>query len=327
MADRTLSAVAAAHPNIALVKYWGKRPGTANVPAVPSLSVTLDGLTTRTRVSFDADLESDTIVRNGSSVEDPRVIACLDRLRERAGKPTLRATIDTTNDFPTAAGLASSASGFAALVTAADAALGLGLDAAERSVEARIASASAARSVYGGFVALNGVGTDSSTWRAVPLDADPAWLNVVIAICDPRSKDVSSAEGMRRSALTSPYYDRWVAETRLDFALARDAVEKRDFERLATVAEASCLKMHAVMLTTRPMLVYWNGATLECMRVVTELRAQGTPVFFTIDAGPQVKAICVAEAAATVAKALSVLPGVLETRTVKLGAGARIEDR
>src|SRR5262245_18906886 len=250
--DGTWSATAVAHPNIALVKYWGKRPGTQNVPAVPSLSVTLDGLTTRTHVTFATDLEADTIVRNGSSVEDSRVIACLDRLRTRAGASSLRASVETTNDFPTAAGLASSASGFAALVTATDAALGLGLSAAERSVEARIASASAARSVFGGFVALDGNGNDSDTWRAIPLDADPAWLCVVIAICDSRSKDISSSEGMRRSALTSPYYDRWVTETRLDFELAREAVERRDFERLTLVAEASCLKMHAVMLTSVP---------------------------------------------------------------------------
>src|SRR5262245_19416619 len=191
--DGTWSATSVAHPNIALVKYWGKRPGTQNVPAVPSLSVTLDGLTTRTRVTFDTDLEADAIVRNGASVDDSRVIACLDRLRSRAGRSALRANVETTNDFPTAAGLASSASGFAALVTAADAALGLGSSAAERSVEARIASASAARSVYGGFVSLDGNGNDSDTWRAAPLDADLAWLQVVIAVCDSRSKHTSSS--------------------------------------------------------------------------------------------------------------------------------------
>jgi diphosphomevalonate decarboxylase len=322
----TARATAVAHPNIALVKYWGKRPGTPNIPAAPSLSITLDGLTTRTTVTFDARFDADVVALNGKRVDDARVIACVDRLRKKASCDQ-RARIETTNDFPTAAGLASSASGFAALVTAVDGALALDLSAEQRSVEARIASASAARSIHGGFCALDGHGVDSDSWIATALDADPGWLEVVIAICTTAAKRVSSSEGMRRSALTSPYYDRWRVETKLDFDLARNAVERRDFEKLALVSEASCLKMHAVMLTSLPALHYWNGATLACIAAVDELRARGVPVFFTIDAGPQVKAVCQRGVGEQVATALRALPGVVETRLVGLGAGARLEAR
>jgi len=319
-----LRARARAHPNVALVKYWGKRPGTHNIPAAPSLSVTLDGLTTVTDVRFDAELDADRFVLNGQPVDDVRISACLDRLRTRAGSP-LKAEVDTHNDFPTAAGLASSASGFAALVTAVDAALGLGLSPAERSVEARLASASAARSVFGGFVALDGIGSDSARWFATPLEADPAWLEVVVAVNETETKPVSSSEGMRRSALTSPFYNPWLDETRLDFDLAQAAIAGRDFERLATISERSCLEMHAVMMTSSPALLYWNTATFVCMHEVTKLRAAGTPVFFSIDAGPQVKAVCERGASAVVARVLGAVPGVLDTRTVGLGPGATVE--
>jgi diphosphomevalonate decarboxylase len=179
--------------------------------------------------------------------------------------------------------------------------------------------------VHGGFCALHGNGADSDSWAATALESDPRWLQVVIAIASTETKTVSSSEGMKSSALTSPYYDRWLTETALDFDLAREAVERRDFEKLAAVSEASCLKMHAVMLTSVPALHYWNAATLACIDAIGELRARGTPVFFTIDAGPQVKAVCEAGAAAKVAAALRPLPGVIETRTVGLGAGARLE--
>jgi diphosphomevalonate decarboxylase len=146
-----VSVVACAHPNIALIKYWGKAPTEGNVPATPSLSVTLDTLTTRTEVVL---ADADTLYLNGEPAQDAKVTGCLTDLRSRYAIPPVE--VRTGNDFPTAAGLASSASGFAALVTAIDALCGLGMSAAERSTWARRASASAARSIFGGFVTLTG---------------------------------------------------------------------------------------------------------------------------------------------------------------------------
>ena len=98
----------------------------------------------------------------------------------------------------------------------------------------------------------------------------------------------------------------------------------RDFPALAAIAEHNCLKMHAVMLTTRPPLLYWTPATLACLHKIQALRQDGVPVFFTVDAGPQVKAICLPGAADDVAVALGNLPGVLQILRSPLGEGARL---
>lgn len=309
-----MSTSAHAHPNIALVKYWGKAPGRLNVPATPSLSVTLDALTTTTEVDAAG---SDEFLLNGQPRQDPKLAAWLAQLRERYRVPPIR--VQSCNDFPTGAGLASSASGYAALVTAIDAAFDLGLGHATRSDLARRGSASAARSVYGGFVTLYG-----PEWRAVPLaDVDHWPLQVVVAVTDAASKAVPSTEGMRQSA-SSPYFRAWVESTPDDFSHACVAVERRDFTALADVAEHSCLKMHGLMLATRPGLVYWNAATVACLQRLRALRGDGTAVFFTIDAGPQVKAVCLPEARPVVEQTLADVPGVHRLIVSGLGAGARI---
>jgi diphosphomevalonate decarboxylase len=316
-------ATAEAHPNIALVKYWGKRDGPDNLPATPSLSITLDTLRTRTHVTFDAAARARTVVLNGAEVADAKIEACIDRLVARAGRRLPPVRVDTENNFPTSAGLASSASGVAALVTALDAALGLALSAAERCDETRRASASAARSLYGGFVTLTG-GDDPGTWLASPLLPAADWpLQVVIAICAESAKATPSSAGMLHSR-TSPFYSRWLAQAPDDFEMARSAVAKRDFTALANVAEANCLAMHAVMTTARPGLVYWNGATVECLHAIRTLRAAGSAVFFTIDAGPQVKAVCEAGAVAAVRAALQSISGVQRVVTAGLGGPARV---
>ena len=319
----TSSATAEAHPNIALVKYWGKRTGTDNVPATPSLSITLSQLRTRTRVDVDPSLADHVVRLNGNVVRDAKIDACIARLVARSRRPDVKLTVVTDNDFPTAAGLASSASGFAALITAIDAVLDLRLSAGERSIEARRASASAARSLFGGFVTLSG-GADADSWIARPeLDASAWPLAVVVAICSEKPKAVSSSAGMRHST-TSPFFDRWTQAGAADFEAARAAIAARDFARLGEVAEANCLAMHAVMLSARPGLVYWTGATVDCVDCVRRLRDTGEAVFFTIDAGPQVKAVCEPESAERVRAALERVPGVERVLVVGLGDGARI---
>ena len=307
-------AVAVAHPNIALVKYWGKRPGRGNVPATPSLSITLDGLTTRTRVDPAAE---DSLEINGERRQDAKVAGLVAALREDFGLPAMRIT--SCGNFPVGAGLASSASGFAALVTAVNETFALGLPTAARAVWARRGSASAARSLFGGFVAL-----DPDAGASTVLDRDEWPLEVVIAVTSDAAKAVSSTEGMERSRNTSPFYGAWMQSAATDFDDACRAIRRRDFEALATTAEHSCLKLHALMLSTRPGLLYWTAATIDAIRAVRALRAAGTPVFFTIDAGPQVKAVCLRAAAATVADRLRELSGVKRVMRVGLGAGARV---
>jgi len=321
-----MKATAVAHPNIALVKYWGKADADHNIPAVGSLSITLDGLSTMTTVHFDAGLEADEFTLGGR--ENPemaaRVSRCLDLVREIAGRSD-HAVVESENDFPTAAGLASSASGFAALVVAADAALGAGIDRPELADLARRASGSAARSLFGGFVELRLTPEGPRSTETRQILEPSGWpLEVVVAVTDPGPKDVGSTEGMARSERTSPFYANWVVSSQGDLAAARRAVAERDFEALAEVGESSCLKMHAVMLSARPGLVYWNGTTVECIRRIRELRSRGLPVFFTIDAGPQVKAVCEPEASKRVTDELAAIQGVAKVLVSGLGEGARV---
>ncbi|MAW43287.1 MAG: diphosphomevalonate decarboxylase [Gammaproteobacteria bacterium TMED243] len=304
-----------AHPNIALVKYWGKQEKPGNLPATPNLSISLAGLTTVTHVS---DAPSDTFILNSKETSDPKLVRWLEALRGTFDVPPLQ--IDSGNDFPTSAGLASSASGFAALITAINAHCDLGLNQEMCSEWARVGSASAARSIFGGFVALV-----PPQWQAIPMAKRDHWpLEVVVAVTSNEPKSVNSGEGMERSRLTSPYYNAWVRDATTDFAAASEAIERRDFLSLAAVAELNCLKMHSIMLTSQPTLSYWTPASIACMDRVRSLREEGHDVFFTVDAGPQIKAVCLPASADAVASALSETPGVLEVIRSSLGEGARV---
>jgi diphosphomevalonate decarboxylase len=316
---------ARAGANFALIKYWGKADARLNVPAVGSISITLDSLYTETEVVLDETLARDELVLDGRRRDEDvaKISACLDLLRAKAGVTT-RARVTSRNNFPTGAGLASSASGFAALVRAAEATLDLDLTPRERSIVARQGSGSAARSIFGGFVEMHaGNAQDGSDSFAEPLLDAAEWpLEVVIAVTATGEKDVGSRSGMTRSATSSPYYAAWVAEQPADLAAARSAIRARDFAALAELAEHNCLKMHATALAARPPLVYFNGATVECLHAVRRLRAAGVPVFFTIDAGPQLKAVCAPGARAAVEAKLRAVPGVLDLLTSRLGSGA-----
>lgn len=326
--DAALEAVALARPNIALVKYWGKRDAALNLPAGGSISITLQSLRTRTRVRFDRDRSDDAIALDGRDpVAAPeRVRRCLDVVRRRAGV-SLPALVESENNFPAGAGLASSSSGYAALVVAAAAALRLDLDARELSAIARRGSGSAARSIFGGFVEMSpGVRADGEDACAAQLLAPFDWpLDVVIAVTSREAKRVGSSAGMERTRATSPFYPAWLAAGAEDLAKARLAIARRDFRALAEISERNCLAMHAAMLGCQPPLVYMNDVTLECMHLVRVLRnGDGLATFFTVDAGPQVKAVCLPEDAPRVAAALRRVPGVLTVLTSALGEGAAV---
>ena len=325
-----MAVTAQAQPNIALIKYWGKRDTALNIPATSSLSLTLATLWTRTSVTFDPKLRADSLRLNHA--EHPaalaRASACLNVLRQRAATGHY-AQVETHNNFPTGAGLASSASGFAALVLAASSALGLQLDRRELSILARRGSGSAARSLFGGFVTLvSGERDDGLDAYAEPLLSAEQWpLHVVVAVTSTQAKSIGSSTGMELSRQTSPFYSAWVDGADDDLTIAHNAVLARDFPALAAISEFSCMKMHAVMLASQPALLYWNGATVECMHAIRTLRERdGLGVFFTVDAGPQVKAICLPEDAARVAAALANIRGVAEVLSSPLGEGAALID-
>lgn len=321
-----MRATAMAHPNVALIKYWGKRAAAGNLPATGSLSVTLGGMRSETTVEFDPALPADEVLLNGAPNAEAasRVTTCLDLLRADAGVRE-HARVTSHNDFPTGAGLASSASGFAALALAGAAALGLEASPARLQEVARIGSGSAPRSLFGGFVRLS---NEREGTRCEPVLGPADWpVSVVVAITSEAAKATGSRPGMAQSQRSSPYYPAWVDTHAADMAAALDCIAARDFMGLAEVSEHSCLKMHSVMMTTRPPLMYWSPATLACLLEIQALRRAGVPAFFTVDAGPQVKAICLNEAVAEVEQALRGVPGVLRLVSSPLGGPAAVLSR
>lgn len=315
---------AQAQPNIALVKYWGKIDIARNLPAVGSLSITLDALYSRMSVEFLDETGPDELLLNGEANGEllPRVSGCIDLI---AGKERCAAKVQSESNFPVAAGLASSASAFAALVLATYDAMGKTADVLTMARIAGTVSGSAARSFYGGFVELSAGSDDIDVWSVA--DSDDWPLSVVVAITETGPKHLSSGEAMIRGADTSPFYSSWVERQADDLAAARDAIENRDFEQLAAVSEHNCLKMHTIMWTSRPPIVYWNKATIACMETVRELQKRSEQVFFTIDAGPQLKAVCLPSAEKLVRDALAETDGVVTTFTSGLGCGARIQEQ
>lgn len=323
-------AKALAHPNIALSKYWGKREHGHNLPAVPSLSVTLAGMATTTLVAFEPGLAADRFLLGGAPAPDAaarRVTALLDRVRRAAGL-SLSATVTSENDFPTAAGLASSASAFAALALSATRAAGLDWDAGKVSDLARKSSVSAARSAFGGFVELR-AGAAAPPFEddlaAEPIAGPEHFpLRVLVAVTREGPKATLSTEGMLHTQRTSPFYAAWVDSAPALCARVRAAVLARDLDALGVAAEESALRMHAAAIAACPGLLYWTGATVEVMEQVRRIRARGLGAYFTIDAGPHVKVLTRPEDEPAVESALRDVPGVLRIIHARPGEGARL---
>lgn len=322
-----MQATAIAHPNIAFVKYWGKRNIDRNVPAAGSVSMTLDGLETRTSVEFSEALAADSLQLDGEPVGSgetlQRVESFLDLVRRRAGIERA-AQVETRNNFPTAGGLASSASGFAALARAATEAAGVDLNERELSALARRGSGSAARSVFGGFVRME-VGEEGEGAAGFQIAEADYWdLRCLIAETAEGPKRVGSTEGMLHTERTSPYYDAWIDSVGPDVDDAVSAIRDRNFGALAEVAERSCLRMHAAAMGSDPGLLYWNGTTVELIHRVRAAREGGVDAFFSIDAGPHVKIFCEPSDEADTVSLVEGVDGVNDVRVVGPGDGARL---
>jgi len=321
-----MKATATAHANIAFIKYWGKRDEALNLPAVGSISLTLKELRTVTTVEWKASLTRDELILNGnlaSGQELERVSSFLRLILRLAGGKG-HARVESKNNFPTGAGLASSASAFAALALAGTRAAKVRLTPTELSVLARQGSGSAARSIFGGFVEMTaGVQPDGSDAFAHQIASENFWeVRLLVAITSREAKKIGSTEGMRRSTRTSPYFPAWVKSQQQDLEEMRRAILTRDLQKVGELMEFNCLKMHALTLSSRPPFSYWNAATLELMKTVHDLRAGGIPAYFTIDAGPQVKVLCRPEESAKIKEALENLPGVREVLVARPGPGA-----
>ncbi|GAB4505059.1 MAG: diphosphomevalonate decarboxylase [Anaerolineales bacterium] len=319
------TATALAYSNIAFCKYWGNRDDGLRLPANGSISMNLDGLFTRTTVSFQPSLPLDELVINGHTVTGrglERVSAWLDLVRAKAGIK-MKAEVLSENNFPSGAGIASSAAAFAALALAAAAAAGLILSEAELSRLARRGSGSACRSVPGGFVEwMAGTGDEDS--YAVSIAPPEHWpLADCVTIISAGHKAVGSTEG-HALAPTSPLQAARVADAPRRLDLCRRAILERDFEALATVVELDSDMMHAVMMTSSPALFYWQPASIAVMSAVRQWRKEGLPVCYTVDAGPNVHILCPREQAGIVEKRARELPGVQQVLVAGAGGAAHL---
>ena len=314
-------AVAEAHPNIALVKYWGKRDAGLNLPLTSSLSVTLDGFVTRTRVAWGVardEVEIDGRAVGGEAAA--RVLGFLD-LVDPARPPC---HVQSGSSFPAAAGLASSSSAFAALALAATRAAGRTLGGRALSALARRGSGSACRSLHGGFVRWErGALADGSDSVARPLPLDPPWdLAVVVAVVHGGPKALGSREGMQRSVSSSPCVPAFVEQNERLVERAAQALEARDLAALAEAMERSTLLMQATMHTAWPPLRYERPGSLAVLAAVEALRAGGLRCGWTMDAGPNVKVLCAREDAEHLREALA--PLVPAIHVLGIGGPARL---
>ncbi|MCZ0717069.1 diphosphomevalonate decarboxylase [Aerococcus kribbianus] len=294
-----------AHTNIALIKYWGKSDPVNIVPTSSSLSLTLDRFYTDTRVSFQAQLDQDQFFLNGQEqekAERDKISRFLDHFRQLSGV-NYRAQVSSYNHVPTAAGLASSASAYAALAGACREALDLDLTDSQLSRFARRGSGSATRSIFGGFVEWS-QGSSPENSMAIPIDAANWDIGMVVIAVNKGAKKISSRQGMAHTLATSPFYEEWVKQSRQDLDEIKTAIAQRDFTTVGQIAEANAMRMHATTLAANPPFTYFEEETLTAIRAVQDLRAAGYDVYYTIDAGPNVKILCPASQMTAIEEAL-----------------------
>lgn len=311
-----MSKTVRAHTNIALIKYWGKEDDALRIPSNPSLSLTLKEFYTDTSVKYDKNLSEDIFILDGQEVsgqEKKRVTNYMDLIRKRYGLKDY-ALIQSTNHVPKAAGLASSASAFAALAKAAT--LDLDLDDVEISRLARLGSGSASRSIYPGFVKWQKGSSDEDS-HAVFID--DSWDDIIMIACmiNQETKPFSSTEAMDRTSKESVYFDAWVKQSFKDINLMEKYVKEKDIRKVGLLAQENALRMHASLLAVN--MWYFEPETIRILNLVRELQKK-IPVYFTMDAGPNVKLITTKTYEKTVLEALE---GV-ETVVSSTGPGAYV---
>lgn len=289
-AKSALVGQARAHTNIALIKYWGKKDPDLFLPMVSSLSLTLSGFYTDTRVSFSEQFSENRLLINGEE-QSGQAKASLDRfmsvVARRMDHP-LPVCVESYNHVPTAAGLASSASAYAALTGAIADALSWPIDRTELSRLARRGSGSATRSLFGGFVEWE-KGVDDSSSRALPID-DGAWdVGMLAVILNDQEKKVSSRQGMAHTVATSPFYPAFVASQSADLAAMKAAIRAHDLVTMGKIAEHNAMKMHATTLSAKPPMTYFSPDSLRLIQAVQDLLSAGYSCYYTMDAGPNVK--------------------------------------
>lgn len=285
---------ARAHTNIALVKYWGKKDTTMIIPYTDSLSLTLDEFYTTTSVEFNEHLTEDQFTIDGSIVSGPgyqKLVKFMDVVREVAGISDY-ANVKSENHVPMSAGLASSASAFAALSAAAIQAAGVHLSSKDLSRLARRGSGSATRSIFGGLAKWNAGHDDLSSFAEPIQEHVDFGLEMMAIMIDRGPKKISSRSGMQSVVETSPYYSAWINVVKNDMARMQDAIIKKDINLIGQISQTNAMRMHALNLSAEPNFSYFTAETIEAMNLIDNLHSMGMNCYYTLDAGPNVKVIC-----------------------------------
>lgn len=319
-----MKATAVAPSNIAFIKYWGKKDEKLRLPENGSVSMNLSGLYTTTTVEFSPDYKKDIIVFNGrrEKNEENRGIKHLNLVRQMAGI-SQKAKVVSKNNFPTGTGLSSSASGFAALSLAASKAAGLALKEKELSILARQGSGSACRSIPDGFTEwLNG--ETSQTSYAVSLYPPEYWdiLDVVVIVSNEK-KEVSSTAGQKVVA-SSPFFKERLRMIDKKIPFIKSLISERRFQKFGELVESEALELHAVMLTSRPSLIYWLPGTLRVMRLVKKWRQEGLVVYFTVNTGQDIHLIIEGKNKNKLLNKLKLVEGSKKIIVNKPAQGARL---
>ncbi len=313
--------------NIAFIKYWGLRDARRRVPLNDSVSMNLDHAITTTTVEFNERFADDQVVIGGAEAQAAarsRVIAHLDRVRTLAHIET-KARVESRNNFPTGVGIASSASAFAALSLAATRAAGLELNERELSMLARRVSGSACRSIPAGFVEWIAGSSDADSY-AVSIAPPEHWdLRDVIAVVSTEEKKVGSTDG-HAAAPTSPFLATRVSALPARFHRVRRAVLAKDFALLGPALEEEAIELHFVAMTSRPPVFYWTPGMVRVIQAMQQWRADGLPVYFTLDAGPTVHLICESKDADQVATQARAVTDVQQVIVNAPGVAAHLID-
>ncbi len=310
-----------ASADIALVKYWGKKDEVLRLPENGSISIILEGLDTITTVDFDEKYDKDEVIIEGnqSDKEVKRVIKHLDRLRKLAGVET-KAKVVSENTFPRSTGLSSSGSGFAALTYAGTKALGLDLSEKELSILSRQGSGTACRCACGGIVEWKDGDTSETSYSETVFPADHWDIRDVVAVVDEGKKDISSTEG-HTTAQSSTFFAERQKHLKDKISNVKAQISNRNFTKLGEIIEAECLEFHSILLTSTPSLIMWFPGTIQVMKEVRNMRAEGVEAYFTINTGFNISVLTLPEFESEVRKRLDSLSLVKKTLTAKVGNG------
>ena len=321
------------YANIAIVKYWGKKDAEKMIPATSSISLTLNDMFTETEMEFikDEDIKiavekemkngnckdkfwgmTDLFYLNGElqdSVHTEKISKVVDLFRENRNQ---KVKISTTNNMPTAAGLSSSSSGLSAIIKACNKIFEKNYTQSELAKISKFGSGSSSRSFFGPIAAW-----DKDTGEICEVKTDLK-LAMLVLVLNKNKKKISSRNGMELCAKTSTYFDEWVKQSEIDFVNMKKYLAENDFEKVGVLTEENALRMHKTTETANPPFSYFNEKTYEAMDFVKNLRNNGEKCYFTMDAGPNVKVLCLEEDLEKLAGIFGQKYKIIVSKTVKL---------